>query len=98
MLTSHELQQLINRYCQGSCTPQEAAEVESWYNYMSQHSDFPEADVFLPDVKQQIWANIANARQRVKRQRTPYYLKYAAVAATALLISGSFYFRYWPGL
>ncbi|TCC96880.1 FecR family protein [Pedobacter psychroterrae] len=78
----------------GTCSAQEKASVEGWYNnYAAKYAGQPLDEDLEPEI-QSIWTNIQAGNQRVKIVRFKYK-KYAVAAAVATIIVGAglFYFN-----
>jgi transmembrane sensor len=91
-MTPEAFQELLNRYCQGQCTPQEEAFVKEWYNAIDTNGRqaLPEEQRIILEAK--AWTQLS-ARMRDSRQpRYPWLYKIAACLALFILAGGSWYY------
>ena len=84
--------QLLQKYQQGTCSAEEIALVESWYNQLSKtnnEKDIPELDLAAEDRHFQ--QHIFGSELQAKRQRSAY-LKVAASMVFFLMAGAALYF------
>ncbi|MBL7696974.1 MAG: FecR family protein [Chitinophagaceae bacterium] len=97
-----ELKELIRKYNEGTCTAEEKAFVESWYQLfdLRKGEELPQSE--LLDLKEQVWLSMQNKQKAVELSvvsKTPHYRRwyYVAAAVVAAAILGlsvfQFYFR-----
>jgi ferric-dicitrate binding protein FerR (iron transport regulator) len=97
-----ELKELIKKYNEGTCTAEEKAFVENWYQFfdLKNSAELPQSELF--DLKEQVWHSMQNEQKVIElntishtpHRRRWYYLA-AAVATASILGLGifNFYFR-----
>jgi ferric-dicitrate binding protein FerR (iron transport regulator) len=89
-MTDQEVQQLLERYAQGLCTPEERALVERWYMQESAAQSFHQED--LPeDAQRQIWQQVRTVTGRTARVRQLTRTKIAAAACVLLALGAVWY-------
>jgi transmembrane sensor len=91
-MTPEAFQELLTRYCQGQCTPQEEAFVKEWYNAIDTNGRqaLPDEQRIILEAK--AWTQLS-ARVRDSRQpRYPLLYKIAACLALFILAGGSWYY------
>ncbi|RBL88652.1 FecR family protein [Chitinophaga flava] len=93
-MDTEQIKILLERYQQGSCSPEEANIIEQWFEQINSRQstlvDDTALDLQLDEVKQRIHEQITPA-PRVRRMR-PWLLPSAAAAAV-LLAAGLFWFN-----
>lgn len=96
-MDTEQIKILLERYNQGSCSPEEAAIVDQWFENINRHQstyiEEKELDRELDQIKLQLNQQIAPA-PKVRRMNNARYL-YAAAAAV-LLAAGLFWFNRAP--
>jgi len=94
-MKNEDIISLLNKYRTGTCSAQEKAAVERWYNnYAAKYAGDPlEED--LESEMQLIWNNIQVGKQQQAKVVRFNYKKYAiaAAAATIIFCAGLFYFN-----
>ncbi|MGO4288651.1 FecR family protein [Chitinophaga sp. RAB17] len=93
-MDTEQIKILLERYNQGSCSPEEAAIVDQWFENINRHQstyiEENELDRELDQIKGQLNLHITPATP-VRRMNTRYW--YAAAAAAVLLAAGLFWFN-----
>jgi ferric-dicitrate binding protein FerR (iron transport regulator) len=95
-------EQLLEKYKQGRCTPEEKALVESWYN---KESESNQDHFIVPDydsLRNEIWSKLPfNADHELPLPRKTFFVSWSlpavAVAALFMLISGIGLYLYNAG-
>lgn len=84
--------ELLNRYCQGQCTPQEEAFVQEWYNAIDTDSRqaLPEEQRIILEAK--AWTQLSARMRRSRQSRYPLVYKIAACLALFVLAAGGWYY------
>ncbi len=94
-MTSEEAKNLLDRYQQGLCTPQEKAALESWYDQLIAESDLDLAE----EKKDDYYTRMRNAinsgivQQERKSVRLWPRTAIAAAVATAILSAGIWFYN-----
>lgn len=95
------LKQLIQKYNDGTCSPEEEALLESWYNHLANRKKAPISANDLERNKQLIWQSVQErmpmqeplaAIQKPRKKTARIWIAAAAVAA--VLLVGYFAFRH----
>lgn len=91
-MTPEAFKELLTRYCQGQCTPQEEALVQEWYNTIDTNGRqaLPEEQRIILEAK--AWTQLS---VRLRDGRQPRYhrlLKIAACLALFLLAAAGWYY------
>lgn len=88
---NNKAKDLLKKYSEGQCTPEEIALIESWYlNYpLADNSDTLSLEE-LDETKAKIWATLPPVHQPVKLW--PKYIRFAAAAIIILSVSVGIYF------
>ncbi|ACU03715.1 FecR family protein [Pedobacter heparinus] len=82
--------QLLKKYLEGTCTPDEKAIIESWYEKETQNRiALPGNDTDLASLEDEIWTEL---QKRTKKQSRPVWYPYAAAAAVIALIFSVLHF------
>jgi transmembrane sensor len=81
-----DLNKLLSRYRNGESTPEEIAEVESYYNYIAAKTDFASADIDFGAIGEEIWNNIHSAGLS-RSEKTFSISSVSKVAAAVLLVA-----------
>ncbi|MBO9727668.1 MAG: FecR domain-containing protein [Chitinophaga sp.] len=93
-MDTEQIKILLERYNQGSCSPEEAAIVEQWFENINRHQstyiEEKELDRELDQIKLQLNQHIAPA-PKVRRMNARYW--YAAAAAAVVIAAGIFWFN-----
>lgn len=93
-MDTEQIKILLERYNQGSCSPEEAAIVDQWFENINRHQstyiEEKELDRELDQIKSQLNQHIMPA-PKVRRMNARYW--YAAAAAAVLLAAGLFWFN-----
>jgi ferric-dicitrate binding protein FerR (iron transport regulator) len=86
-MTGPEARELLKKYNQGNCTPEEKALVERWYlSESSKQSGFEDQDDFAAE-KIQMWYEISEMSGIQKRKKSSKIILWASsIAALALII------------
>ncbi|HEY9257201.1 FecR family protein [Chitinophaga sp.] len=96
-MDTEQIKILLERYNQGSCSPEEAAIVDQWFENINRHQstyiEEKELDRELDQIKSQLNQHIQPAPQ-VRRMNARYW--YAAAAAAVLIAAGLFWFNQSP--
>ncbi|WP_316794989.1 FecR family protein [Pedobacter agri] len=93
MMENEKVFELLNKYNQQTCTVEEKAIVESWYNdYASkQEASFPDAD--LDEDKTLIWNKISETQFERKVWRLKHWKTVVTIAAAiAIIVPGIYLF------
>jgi transmembrane sensor len=93
-MENKDIVSLLEKYNLGTCSSQEKAAVDHWYNnFASRHAGLPVEEGLTVEMEL-IWNNIQAGRQRTNVVRF-YYKRYALAAALAAAIFGAglFYFN-----
>jgi transmembrane sensor len=94
-MKNEDLISLLNRYRAGTCSAQEKASIERWYNnYAAKYAGEPLEEDLESEMKL-IWNNIQGGKQQQAKIARFNYKKYAIAAAAASIIfcAGLFYFN-----
>ncbi len=91
-MTKKEAKELLDKYADGSCTPQEKVLVERWYQLESGRSKLPNFDM-LP-VKSEIWESIreTNSFTGSKNKTRRIVLRLMAAASIVIIMGAGLYF------
>ncbi|HWW41304.1 FecR family protein [Pedobacter sp.] len=87
-MTEKEAKDLITRFTEGNCTPDEAARLKSWYNNTARTARVDTTMEELIEKKQQTRNSFPAP---IQRRIYPIYIKYAAAVVAVLGISSIFY-------
>ncbi|WP_343702321.1 FecR domain-containing protein [Chitinophaga sp.] len=72
---------LLHKYGRQQCTPEELAELESWYASLGASSPLPFPDEAAElAVKEELWQQIGHARRPARSFRLPVWARVAAIA------------------
>jgi transmembrane sensor len=84
-------QELLEKYSQGKCTPEEQLLVENWYNQQAEHlsDQLPTPD--YDQVKNEIWLKIRSARDI---RPSIFSIRRLAAAAVLLICIGAGFYAY----
>jgi transmembrane sensor len=90
-MTDQQVNDLLKRYRQGKCTPEERLWVDSWnYERYTNMGDFnPEAD--YDQVSQRTWERLQNLQQDGRTRKTLRSYRYWPVAAAIILLFATSY-------
>lgn len=89
-MKDQESHELIQRYLNGQCTPEESALVNSWYVKRSNEL----AKDQLPEPDYEFWNNRISKNLPLAEKITPLWIKYSAAASILLFLGlGLFYLR-----
>ncbi|WP_316810745.1 FecR family protein [Pedobacter heparinus] len=81
---------LLKKYLEGTCTPDEKAIIESWYEKEIQNKiAVPDNGTDYLSLEDEIWTEL---KKRNKKQSRPAWYRYAAAAAVISLIFSVLYF------
>src|SRR4051812_17184211 len=81
-----KLKVLLDKYRDGTATPEETADVDNWYLYLLKTSTLKDEEIPLVAMKQRIWENIHAERMPVRNNRNIYFIATAAAAVILILI------------
>jgi transmembrane sensor len=87
---SKKSDELIKKYLSNTCTPEERAMVESWYNSEAGAAESKEEKFDYEHLDSEIWASISKADQHPKRTNW----RLIAATAACIVLCGLFY--YYP--
>src|SRR5690606_197284 len=85
-MTGPEAKQLLTRYNQGNCTPEEKALVERWYLSESSKQNVPEDQDDFTAEKIQMWYEISERSGIENRNKSSRIILWGASIAAAVLI------------
>jgi len=95
-MTSHEFEELLDRYSRGECTPEEEAFVTNWYNAIDNDSrkDLPEEFEVVIQARA-----LARLKGRIKNSDAPRFTTFFKIAAAValLIVAGISAFFAWRG-
>lgn len=91
-MTKQEAQELLNRYADGACTPEEKALVERWYLMESGRQKLPDADML--SAKSEIWESIRemNGLEGSRNKTRKITLRIMAAASLIVILGSGLYF------
>jgi ferric-dicitrate binding protein FerR (iron transport regulator) len=84
--------ELIDRYLQGMCTPEECAIVEAVYKQYAHQKPFRESDLDFTSIGEDSFLKISAAIDMQQRRPVTLWLRIAAAASILLFVSVSGYF------
>lgn len=87
MDTQQHIAQLLEKYAEGTCAPEEKAIVEAWY--ASLHLEPPHGANAAPQQGDRLWEQIASRTEGGKRRVQRRYLAMTAAAAAVLLTAAA---------
>lgn len=98
-MNNYDAKELLKKYKEGNCTPQELAIIESWYLHDSEKDSMPDLQPeSFANAKEMIWSNLP-VHETVKSQTRlswfglpVHYSRIAAAAIITLCVSYSLYF------
>jgi transmembrane sensor len=92
--------ELIDRYLQGMCTPEECAIVEAVYKQYAYQKPFKEGDLDFTRIGEDSFLKISAAIDTQRRSPVTLWLRIAAAASILLFVSLSGYFIWYknPGV
>ena len=93
-MTKHQAQELLNKYTDGTCTPEEKALIDRWYLLESSGQSLANEDEDLSAVKTEMWMAIREMSGiEGQRRRTGRIIKAISIAASIIvIISTGLYF------
>jgi transmembrane sensor len=91
-MNEKEILDLFDRYSEGSCTPEEASIVESWFLKFEQPSENYADTSNYDEIGEEVWAKLET--QFPRKKPLSLYMKYAAVAALVVAVFGAGLFYY----
>jgi len=86
-MSTNKPEELIKKYLNNTCTPEERAALESWYNMQAGSSDDLEEPEYVK-LEKDIWKHL----NKVTKPTTRINWSYAAAAAILLTVCSTFYF------
>ncbi|MBT1688059.1 FecR family protein [Dawidia soli] len=91
-MTPEAFKELLTRYCQGQCTPQEEALVQEWYNTIDTNGRqaLPEEQRIILEAK--AWRQLSARLRDGRPPRHHLLLKIAACLTLFLLAAGGWYY------
>jgi ferric-dicitrate binding protein FerR (iron transport regulator) len=89
-----QAKELLDRYLEGRCSPNEADLVESWYLRETENPQTLQSEPDYEGLGKSMWKDIQRENNQT-RKVTPYY-KWAAVAAFAIIGLGLYHFANTP--
>jgi len=90
-MTTQQAEHLIEKYNQGTATPEEVKLIENWYVTESARQDADREDVDYLHVQNRVWSKLASETAPSKSKRL--WPRIAIAASIALIVIGSFFFR-----
>lgn len=93
-MTQQEAQELLTKYHEGKCTPEEKAIVEQWYQNESSRAQFPD-EIGDPDErKEEIWDAIRemSGLEDRRTRRSEFIRRLSAAAIIVFIMSAGLYF------
>ena len=87
----HQFDELLAKFSNGKCTPEEEKFILDWYNAVGKFEDTRLDEAEKIAVQERIWSAI-NPGKPEKKQRIAY-LKWAAIIALPLLVLAGIYFQ-----
>lgn len=89
--------ELIRKYLDGSCTPQEKALLESWYlKEAAQRKDLP-GEPDYAGLEKEIWENLQEGPVPVRKLKRRHWYQAAAAAVMLITLGTGFYFYLYRG-
>lgn len=82
---NNEAKNLLTKYRNGECTPEEIALIESWYLDVEENADSNLTIEDLDQAKDKIWANLP-VHESVKGKQIKLWPRYTRIAAAAVII------------
>jgi ferric-dicitrate binding protein FerR (iron transport regulator) len=83
-------QELLDKYLQGNCSPEEVDLVESWYLKETDNPAAFQSEPDYDDLGKSMWKSIVNENNKT-RKLVPYY-KWAAAAAVFVILGVGLYY------
>jgi transmembrane sensor len=83
-------QELLDKYLEGNCTPEEEDLVESWYLMETEDPEAFQSEPDYGELGKSIWKSIQQENNRT-RKLVPYYKWVAAAAVFVILGAGLYY-------
>ncbi len=91
-MNQKEAKEILKKYNQGTCSPEEKEWVESWYLQIVENSEQEDlSNLDMPSLQKDIWEQIAVSRP-VEKSKKKIYIRIAAAASLFIAIGFSFYF------
>lgn len=90
-MTNGKQRELLDKYLDGSASPEERAMVDSWYNELAKSDIAPPDAAGLYDTRDKMWTEISVHQPPVIRHRIQPGRVAAAIAASVLVLAGIFY-------
>lgn len=95
-MTKHQAQELLNKYTDGTCTPEEKALIDRWYLLESSGQRLANEDEDLSAVKTEMWMAIREMSGiEGQRRRTGRIIKAISIAASIIIIisTGLYFYK-----
>lgn len=86
-MSTNRPEELIKKYLNNTCTPEERAALESWYNRQEDSMDGMEEPEYHK-IEKDIWKNL----QKTTKPKVKINWSYAAAAAILITVCSTFYF------
>lgn len=87
-----EAKEILKKYNQGTCSPEEKEWVESWYlQIVGNSKQEGVSDLDMPSLQKDIWHQIVASRP-IEKSKKKIYIRIAAAASLFIVIGLSFYF------
>ncbi len=89
-MSNEELDCLMKKYLDNTCSPQERAALESWYNKEAEKSEFPDEVINYENLEKELWKVLE--KENLPQRGINWSLLSGAAAAVLLLVCSALYF------